>query len=119
MIEQTRLPVQLQMEPIVREESGLAMSSRNVRLSQEGRKKAALIHQTLNWVKHQIDTIKIADLKANAIEKFKAAGFRPEYFEIVDGKDMFPIESIQNAEFAVACTAVWVEEVRLIDNILL
>ena len=119
MIEQTQLPVQLHMEPIVREESGLAMSSRNVRLSEQGKVKAALIAQVLQWVKAHIEFEKVNLLKEYAIKQFEAVGFRPEYFEIVDGKNMLPIEAIASVKSAVACTAVWVEDVRLIDNIIL
>lgn len=119
MIRQLKLPVELIMAPIRREADGLAMSSRNVRLSDEFRAKAPAIHRILEEVKEQQDEKTLADLQHWAIEQLKEAGLRPEYFEIVDGYNLQPVASLAKTKLAVACTAAWAGDIRLIDNLML
>jgi pantoate--beta-alanine ligase len=129
MIRQLALPVELIMCPTVRESDGLAMSSRNVRLSPEMRAAAPVIHQTLQWAKTALEAdVPRDEIKARAMEKLRAAGLRPEYFELVDGFSLAPIPSkgaiasMQESGAGhgiVACTAAFAGEVRLIDNLVL
>lgn len=119
MLQSFELPVELVVCPIMREEDGLAMSSRNVRLDPDIRSRATLLYQTLSAVKERLNEESTADLQAWAIGNLSQKDFRPEYFEIVDGVSLQPIQNINATDFVVACTAVWAGEVRLIDNMIL
>ncbi len=119
VIEQSDFNCRLQMVPIVREANGLAMSSRNVRLSETTRQKARLIYQTLLWVKTSLKEMPIRMLQNKALEKLNTPPFSPEYFAVVDGKTMLPVTSFTSDQSLVAVTAVKVENIRLIDNMIL
>lgn len=102
--------------PIVREESGLAMSSRNERLSAEQRKKAVEISKVLFKSRNFVQKLCPNDLKNWVVEKINAVdGLEVEYFEIANTTTLQTIESW--AEPSVGCIAVFCGEVRLIDNI--
>ncbi len=114
-------PVELVACPTVREADGLAMSSRNRRLSPEQRALAPLIHQSLQASKEQL-------LDGNSIEKVKQfvanqfadqASFRLEYFEIADAYTLQPLTENLLTASAVLCMAAHLGDVRLIDNILI
>ena len=101
--------------PIVREASGLAMSSRNERLSANEKQTAVAISQTLiaslEWAKNasvQAVQQRVVDC-INAVE-----GLEVEYYEIVDGNTLQPTDKWENA---VGCVTVYCGGVRLIDNI--
>lgn len=103
--------------PIVREKNGLAMSSRNKRLSKKGKEDAAIIHQSLMLVKKNIEKENIEDLQKMGIQNIKTLkGTEVEYFEIVDQTTLLPSSLKEN--LIVLC-AVWFEGVRLIDNMIL
>ena len=119
MIQKHRLPVQLVRCPIVREPGGLAMSSRNVRLSAAVRTRAALIFEVLNEVKERSEEMDVKSLENFALRRLSVAPFEPEYFSIVDGRTLEPVENMDQTAFVVACTAVRAEGVRLIDNIII
>ncbi len=119
MLDFTQLTTELVVCPILREENGLAMSSRNVRLDPAIRPKAVLLYETLLQVKEKLDTLSPRELEEWALEQLGKPDFRPEYFDIVDGLSLQPLEKIGENDFAVACTAVWAGEVRLIDNMIL
>jgi pantoate--beta-alanine ligase len=117
LIADLELPVQLEMCPTVREANGLAMSSRNERLTPEARQKAGIIYDTLGKAQHDFDmNIPVDSIKASSMEALRSAGFDPEYFEIVDGVTFQPVTSRADSQFVVACCAVRVEGIRLIDN---
>jgi pantoate--beta-alanine ligase len=119
MIQKYGLPIQLVRCPIVREPVGLAMSSRNVRLSAAVRTLAALIFDTLKEVKERSGEMDVKSLESFAIQRLSVSPFVPEYFSIVDGKTLEPVENIDQTAFVVACAAVRAEGVRLIDNIII
>ena len=101
--------------PIVREESGLALSSRNQRLSDEEKQIAVNIFQTLfasmNWAK----TASVAEVQQRVIDTINAVdGLEVEYYEIVDKDTLQPTDCWDNA---VGCVTVYCGPVRLIDNI--
>src|SRR5690606_2552051 len=112
MIDQLFIPVKLTMGATLREPDGLAMSSRNVRLSDEGRKKAPLIFKTLSSVKENIFSKSADDWKEWAMTQLSEGGFEPEYFEIVDGKTLQPVKRFGNGSYLVACTAARIDGVR-------
>lgn len=119
MIDQLKLSAELVVCPIVREESGLAMSSRNARLSSEQLLLAPEIFQTLKFAKANIDHFGPREIEKMAMERLSRPGMEPEYFEIVDGTTLKSIHDFNEVEIAVACTAVKVGEIRLIDNLIL
>lgn len=116
MIDQLKIPTELVVCPILREESGLAMSSRNVRLSEKGRAEATLLFETLKAAKAKVETSTPAKVEKWAMKELSAPGFEPEYFTIVDGHTLQPIKEFSDTDYVVACLAVWLEGVRLIDN---
>jgi pantoate--beta-alanine ligase len=118
LVKQLALDVRIVACPIVREPDGLAMSSRNTRLDETGRKVAIRISQTLfeskkirkdfalqavkEWVQSEIDTV---------------PGLQTEYFEIVDGHSLQSVRNWEDTDYPVGCITVFAGEVRLIDNI--
>ena len=109
----------LVMCPILREPNGLAMSSRNVRLSPAARKEAGIIFDTLT--KAQIDFeegVPVSQIKEQSLAALTGKDFVPEYFEIVDGLNLEDVADNHVSQFTVACCAVKVEGIRLIDNMI-
>jgi pantoate--beta-alanine ligase len=102
--------------PIVREPSGLAMSSRNERLTPEQRNIAAGISKVLFECRNFVPQLNPAELKAWVVEQISGiAGLEIEYFEIANVHTLQPVVSWD--EPSVGCIAVFCGEVRLIDNI--
>ena len=119
MLRQLNSPIELVMCPTRREPDGLAMSSRNVRLTPGMRAAAPVIHQTLQWAKTAFRTQTAASVQKQALEKLTAAGLKPEYFDIVDGISLQNVQNLAGSDFIVACVAAFAGEVRLIDNLVL
>jgi pantoate--beta-alanine ligase len=120
LIQQTKLPTELVACTIIRDEDGLAMSSRNVRLSPEDRATAPLIHKILQEASDMVGDYAPSEIQKQMTAKLRAEPrFRLEYFEIADGRTLLPIRLFEDTDYAVALIAVWVGEVRLIDNIVL
>lgn len=104
--------------PIIREEDGLAMSSRNLLLSQEERAAAPLIYKTLlkaKEMKKQHAPESIRDFVTSVINSHPL--MKLEYFEIVDGQNLMPVENWRGSQNKIGCIAVHLSNVRLIDNI--
>jgi pantoate--beta-alanine ligase len=111
-------PVEIVACPIVREADGLAMSSRNMRLSPEERQHAAHISKTLLKAKKTGPSVSPGRLKKAVIETINKDPFlQVEYFEIVDEKTLQPVKSWDQPGIKVGCIAVHAGKVRLIDNI--
>ena len=119
MLGQLQSDIELVMCPIVREEDGLAMSSRNARLSKEQRRIAPNIHRTLVVAKEKVSSAHPRQIEKEALDMLNIPGMIPEYFEIVDGVSLRPVKDFKEVEIAVACTAVRVGGIRLIDNMIL
>jgi pantoate--beta-alanine ligase len=118
MVELLSLPVKMVMCPIEREPEGLAMSSRNVHLSDQEREHALVLSRALNWVKSNFDINNIAGLEEQANKMLhNEPGVAPEYFELADGKTLLPAD--KDSETIVALTAAKVGNTRLIDNMLI
>jgi pantoate--beta-alanine ligase len=114
------IPVEIIPCPTVRERDGLAMSSRNKLLTPRERKIAPLIYQTLKMVKIQSGYETVSELKNFVIETFvKNKSLKLEYFEIVDMYSLKPIKTWVESHHVIACIAVYLGKVRLIDNIIL
>jgi len=118
MILALNLPVFLVSVETTREEDGLAMSSRNARLTPEWRQKAPIIFETLQAVKTDVLAGKnISRIEAFYFSKLTELGFRMEYLEICNPLTLQPISHFKDK--AVVCIALWAGDVRLIDNILI
>jgi len=105
--------------PTLRETSGLAMSSRNMRLTEENRNHALKIFETLSYLKDNIKPGDLAGLKQVAINNLTNAGFKVDYVEIADADDLDIINEWDGNIKLVAVAAAFLGEVRLIDNMLL
>lgn len=118
MARQLQFDIDIIACPIVREEDGLALSSRNTRLTAEQRKNAPRIAQTLfeslTFAKsHTVEeTIGYVTDTINTVPEM-----RVEYYEIVDGNTLLPVANWSDSNFIVGCITVYNGEVRLIDNI--
>jgi len=119
MLKQLKHKTTLVVCPIIREQDGLAMSSRNRRLTPAYREKAVLLSQILSKVKSSLSTQTPKSMSKMAMKVLTEAGFKPEYFEIVDGVTLLPVNSFSASDFIVALTAAWAGEIRLIDNMIL
>ncbi|MDF4203526.1 pantoate--beta-alanine ligase [Maribacter sp. SA7] len=115
-----KIPVEIIGCEIVREDHGLAMSSRNERLSKNTRQKASFIYETLKTAKNKFGTENALNVKDWVIDQFKNNDdFQLEYFDITDVETLTPIKNKLNNLKYRAFIAVYVEDVRLIDNIAL
>ena len=104
--------------PIIREKDGLAMSSRNTRLSKEERKLAPFIYETLLQASEKTEDLTPSQLKEWVTLQFEMQSeLKLEYFEIVEDKGLMPIEEWDEKVNKVGCLAVQLGEVRLIDNL--
>ena len=118
MVRQLRLPVEIVGCPEVREESGLALSSRNARLSDGERQDAARISQILFASRPYAKEHTVEETKRFVEQGIAAVpGLRLEYFEIVDGNTLQAIADWHDTSYAVGCVTVYCGEVRLIDHI--
>lgn len=112
--------VNINLVDILREESGLAMSSRNMRLSDEARKKAPVIYQSLQFIKQNISAIDFETLKEKATENILQQGFEKiDYIEICDAETLLPVMNIEKDKKLIVLAAAFIEGVRLIDNLIL
>ncbi|MGC1514703.1 MAG: pantoate--beta-alanine ligase [Maribacter sp.] len=120
LTEVQKIPVKIVGCDIVRESHGLAMSSRNERLSDVLRQKAGFIYETLNSTKEQFGMESATFIKDWVVRQFEEnAFFTLEYFEITDVETLTPIKTkIENTKYR-AFIAVYADKVRLIDNIAL
>ena len=120
LIENTNMPIEIIDCPIVREPHGLAMSSRNERLSKDLRSKASFIYETLLAAKEIFGTKSATNVMNWVKNKFgKQPEFDLEYIKITDQETLNPIKRKQKNTKYRAFIAVYVDGVRLIDNIAL
>ncbi|RUA10583.1 MAG: pantoate--beta-alanine ligase [Flavobacteriia bacterium] len=120
MVETEKLPVNIIGCDIYREPDGLAMSSRNIRLSKEQRKEAPQIFKTLNEAKEMFKNSSISEVKAYVEQVFqKNKLLELEYFEIADASSLKPVTTKKPGEKYRGFIAVFAGKIRLIDNIAL
>lgn len=105
--------------PIKREADGLALSSRNVRLTPEGRKTAPIIYKTLKDSVEYSQSHTLEETKNYVVNTLNATnGLDVEYYEIVDSISMQPVKDWKDTQNGVqGCITVYCGDVRLIDNI--
>ncbi|MBQ4519031.1 MAG: pantoate--beta-alanine ligase [Bacteroidaceae bacterium] len=118
MVRQMNYSLEIVGCPIVREVDGLAMSSRNTRLSAEERATALNISRILFESQEYAETHTLAETKAFVEGGIAAVdGLRLEYYEVVDDRSLQTVHAWDEAEGIVGCITVFCGEVRLIDNI--
>ena len=103
----------------LRETDGLAMSSRNMRLNEKERKTAAVIYQSLNFIKTNLEKGETTGLLNKATRMLTEKGFRVDYVTIADAADLSPVNKWDGSQSVVALVAAFMNEIRLIDNMLL
>lgn len=116
MIEKTKLPVKIHGVPTLREEDGLAMSSRNVRLTETQRKEATIIYETLEKVKEWFKVLSVEEIKLRVLEIFRNSNFELEYFVIADEKTLKETDFFYKDKNYRAFIVAYAGDVRLIDN---
>lgn len=121
MIEIKGLDIQLIICPIIRSKEGLALSSRNTRLSEEGKVKAVILSRTLEAVKKGFnEQIALNELQRMAEEMIMVdPAVELEYFAISETRTLEKAESLEADRQYIAHLVAWVEGIRLIDNMLL
>ena len=118
MVRQMKYDLEIVGCPIVREEDGLALSSRNARLSVEERENALNISRTLFKSRTFAATHSVSETQKMVEDAIaEAPGLRLEYFEIVDGNTLQKVGDWNDTSYAVGCITVFCGDVRLIDNI--
>ncbi len=114
-----KLSVELIPFPTVREPNGLAMSSRNQRLSESDRQKAGFIYRVLKTAHDRyLQGLSSSKVAEGGRKELSGAGFEVEYFDLVDAKTLLEMDKNNTPVEVAICTAVWLSGIRLIDNIL-
>lgn len=111
--------VRLQICETLREPGGLAMSSRNVRLSSTARQQATLLFKTLQGLRENLKPGELNELTENAHRFLTSQGFNVDYVAIASVKDLSKLTTWDGQQEVVALLAAAIEEVRLIDNVFL
>ncbi len=118
MVEIEGFDIEIVPCPIKREDDGLALSSRNVRLDPQQRAVAPKIHKVLAESVGWAPQMTVSQVKSHVVDDINAyQGMEVEYYEIVNGYDMQPISDWSDTDYPVGCVTVNVGNVRLIDNI--
>ena len=117
MVADLGFPLEIQSGATVREKDGLAMSSRNQYLTEEERKTAPRLYQTLLSAKERIGSgISIAKIESDAMQVLNQAGFKPDYVSIRNAHTLEPATTDSKAPMVILAAA-WLGKARLIDNI--
>ncbi len=119
LVELTGLKTVVVIGPTLRENDGLAMSSRNMRLDETERKQAVKISETLRFIKNEIKPGYTGDLTGRAAQYLSTEGFKVDYAAIATAEKLELLEYWDGKEPIVALLAAYLNEIRLIDNILL
>ena len=118
MVKQLNYNIQIVPCPIIREESGLALSSRNTLLDEDHKKNAPHIYATLKKARNLASEMSVSDLKKWITDEINSNPYlETEYVEIVDDTTLKVTENWKEEGIKVACVAVYAGKIRLIDNI--
>lgn len=112
-----RTSVSLVISPTIREDDGLAMSSRNLRLGRAQRAKAAFLYAALQKAKAEMTGKSLTQIKAEATLALENQGFAVDYFEIADADTLLP--ATDTTQPIVGLVAAFLDDIRLIDNLAL
>jgi pantoate--beta-alanine ligase len=120
MVKDLNFPIELRSCPVVRENDGLAMSSRNQRLTPKGRLIAPKLNESLLLAAKLLQTTSVEATKAKIRDFYKnLKEIKLEYFEIADSETLMPINDVKEHKGIAICVAAYIDGVRLIDNILI
>ncbi|MCU0370462.1 MAG: pantoate--beta-alanine ligase [Bacteroidales bacterium] len=119
LVKMEQIPVTIIPCPTVREPDGLAMSSRNRRLSPLERSLAPEIYHTLLSAREMVSHIPLSEIKRISGDRLEKKGFRVDYFEIADIETLQPAGTLSASAGLIACVAAFLGNVRLIDNMIL
>jgi pantoate--beta-alanine ligase len=120
LLQQFNLPVRLVTVPTSRESSGLAMSSRNLRLNQKQKEEASGMAKMLQYIEDKYKEASFDKLQQYATDYLLASGFtRVDYVSIADGETLQPVNTANGNQKLVTLIAAVIGEVRLIDNVVL
>ncbi|MDB5247609.1 MAG: pantoate--beta-alanine ligase [Segetibacter sp.] len=120
LVELIQRPVQVITASTFRETTGLAMSSRNLRLSEEQKQLAAGIYKMLDYIKNNYTAFPVPDLEKHAANYLITHGFaKVDYVAIANAETLQPVTDSRNNEAAVALIAAFVGDIRLIDNMII
>lgn len=118
LVKQVNMPVEIIGCPIIREDDGLAMSSRNARLSPEERVNAAFIYKALSKIKMRAGQKPLEDILSRITERLNSVpGMEVEYLQVADENTLLPIKYWDDAENIRVFVATFLGEIRLIDNL--
>ena len=120
MVEDLKMPVEIVPCPVVREESGLAMSSRNTLLTDEERTVAAHINAVLVKSKNFATNHTLQETRRYVVDALNAiVGLEVQYFSIVDGRTLQELEAWTDSDYVVGCITVFCgsQPIRLIDHV--
>lgn len=118
MVKQLNYPIEIIPCPIIREESGLAKSSRNALLDKDHKNNAPHIYATLKKARNLVSKMEVGELKKWIADEINQNPYlKTEYVEIVDESTLKIVERWSEPGKKVACVAVYAGEIRLIDNI--
>lgn len=118
MVKQLNYNIQIVPCPIIREESGLALSSRNTLLDEDHKKNAPHIYATLKKARNLASEMSVSDLKKWITDEINSNPYlETEYVEIVDDTTLKVTENWKEEGIKAACVAVYAGKIRLIDNI--
>ena len=118
VVRDLHIPCEITSVPTVRDKSGLALSSRNARLTPEQKIQATQIYASLSEIAKMC---RIRKMSARAVEEHFTNGIESntagtvEYIEIIDSVTLIPVTT--SSEGTTICVAVWFDDVRLIDNV--
>lgn len=121
LTKELKFNIKLKSVPTLREANGLAMSSRNARLTSAQREKAAIINRVLKEATAQLkNNDPVSHVKENVKKIFERdPEIRLEYFEVADSENLKPLTNVKESASPILCIALFVGEVRLIDNMFL
>ena len=119
LTKQLNLPIEIVSGPTIREENGLAMSSRNKLLNAKQKLVASMLYESLAFCKANKDTLKIRELRTHLEKQFsEQLEVDLEYLEFVDANNLHPITVFKENDNNAVCIGAYVGGVRLIDNII-
>lgn len=118
LLDQQFPQIRMNTVPTYRSESGLALSSRNRRLTEEQKVQALAIYKTLLEIKSQLPSNNVSEILTQSKENLENTGLKPEYISIADQKTLSILDKVTENDRVAICIAAFAGEIRLIDNML-
>ena len=121
MVAELKFNLEVLTVPIVRDSNGLAMSSRNLRLSSNQSAEATVLYQSMQMARKRLKSGEPVESVKKAVAALfdSRAEMKLEYFELTDSKNLTSVERVNNSTELIICIAGYAGDVRLIDNMFL